>query len=470
MKKVKFGTDGWRAIINEDFNDENIAQVIQAFSDIKQTQNNKKIYIGYDRRNKAETSAKFIASILAKNNFTPILASSFCPTPCISWMVKENDALAGIIVTASHNPANWNGIKFKESYGGAASAEYTNEIEDQIDKNLSTNKKPLIGDYEKLLQENLIKLFDPFADYVTHLQNYLNVSLIQKANYKIAFDPLFGAGTNYVNKILNMDVAQIHSEADITFGGLNPEPIASNLQELKETVLKLNADVGLSTDGDADRIGAFTEQGAFVSSHQIFALLLLHNIRHRQMTGDVIKSISTTGLINSICQKHNLTLVETPIGFKHISQELLKRNGLMGGEESGGISIRDHVLERDGVLNGLLLVEMMAVNNKSLSALIADMDNEFGKFHIVRKDYHLSDDKISAVKELILTANFPAIGNTTPVKHDTRDGTKTTFSDDSWLLARASGTEPLVRVYAEAKSPERVAELHAFAQEFFKIS
>jgi phosphomannomutase len=470
MKKVKFGTDGWRAIIGDDFNEENIAQVIQAFCDIKQTQTNKKIYIGYDRRNKAESSAKFIAAILAKNNFIPVLATTFCPTPCVSWMVKENNALAGVIVTASHNPANWNGIKFKESYGGAASDEYTNEIEEQMDKNLSANKKPLLGNYEQLLQEKLITLFNPFEDYVNHLQNYLNVGLIQKTNYKIAFDPLYGAGTNYVHKTLNTDIEQIHSEADITFGGLNPEPIDSNLQALKETVLQLKADVGLATDGDADRIGAYTEKGDFVSSHQIFSLLLLHNIRHRKMTGDVVKSISTTGLINSICKKHDLTLVETPIGFKHISRELLERNGLMGGEESGGISIRDHVLERDGVLNGLLLVEMMAVNNKSLSELITDMEKEFGKFHIVRKDYHLSEEKIIAVKEQILSVNFPAVGNTTPVKHDTRDGTKTTFSDDSWLLARASGTEPLVRVYAEAKSPERVAELHSFAQEFFNIS
>ncbi len=469
MTEIKFGTDGWRAIIDEDYTSENVASVIQAFCDIKQDSKNKKIYVGYDRRNKSEPSAKLIAEILAANGFEANLSDCFCPTPTISWMVKENQALAGIIVTASHNPSNWNGIKFKESYGGAASAEYTDKIEEQIQKNQAQNKTPLRGNFSEFLNDGKIVLFDPFGDYIAHLKNYLDVEKIKSSGYKIAFDPLFGAGTDYVSKTIGSNVVQINGEADTTFGGLNPEPIEKNLLALKEAVLKEGAAIGLSTDGDADRIGAFTEKGEFVSAHQIFALLLLHNIRYRKLTGAVIKSISTTSLLKSICQKEDLELIETPIGFKFISQELLARNAMMGGEESGGISIRDHVLERDGVLNGLLLVEMMAVNNKSLSELIADMDAEFGKFHVQRIDYHLTPEKIASIKEKIKNAELSAVGDSQPTHHDTRDGRKTTFDDDSWLLARASGTEPLLRVYAEAKSLERMKALHDFAKKHYEL-
>lgn len=470
MSQIKFGTDGWRAIIDEEFTPENVGRVIQAFCDFKKGETNRVIYVGYDRRRASKSSAQLVAQVLASNFFVVHLSKSFCPTPCISWLVKSQKALSGVIVTASHNPPQWNGIKFKESYGGAASPAFTSQIEEHIGQNEKDSNEPVILDFDALLLEKKIIYFDPEQSYVKHLKEFVDTDAIRRAGFKIAVDPLYGAGTDFIQKTLGQEIIQIHDQADPSFGGINPEPIAKNLSELKDSVLKNKADIGLATDGDADRIGAFDENGEFVNSHQIFSLLLRHNVGYRKLKGAIVKSISTTDLIRKICEHHHLTLIETPIGFKHISQELLKNDALMGGEESGGISLREHVHERDGVLNGLLLLEMMAVNKKSLSQLIQDMDKEFGKFYFERDDYHLTDPKMVEVKELADKKEVTEVGGIGLTRYNTMDGTKMHFEDDSWLLIRASGTEPLVRVYAEGKSLERVHELLSFAKKYFSLN
>lgn len=465
---IKFGTDGWRAIIDQDFTPENVTKVIQAFCDVQKNHVGQKIYVGFDRRFNSETTAKLVAQILAANGFTVFLASRFCPTPCVSWMVKTHQALAGIVVTASHNPSNWNGIKFKESYGGAASPEYTDKIENQIVEN---DKKNGVGTDFHVRPEfsGEIQYFDPHTDYVTHLKKFVNIDLICKAGFKIVVDPLFGAGTDFIKNVLGSDVVQIHDVADPDFGGLNPEPIEKNLGDLKNKILETHSQIGLATDGDADRIGAMDEEGTYVNSHQIFALLVKHNLSYRKLSGAIVKSVSTTQLIDKICKKYGVTLIETPIGFKHICAELLKHDALMGGEESGGISLREHVHERDGILNGLLLLEMMAVNGKSLQSLIQDLFREFGTFHFTRDDYHLTAEKIAEVKKITAEKNIKEVGRILVTRTDTQDGTKVCFADDSWLLMRASGTEPLLRIYAEAGSPNRVKELLEFARTHLKL-
>lgn len=466
MTSIKFGTDGWRAIIDQDFTPENVTKVIQAFCDVQKNNVSQKIYVGFDRRRNSESTAKLVAQVLARNGFTVFLASQFCPTPCVSWMVKTNQALAGIMVTASHNPSNWNGIKFKESYGGAASPEYTDKIETQIIENDKNAKKISVGAGPF---SDKIHFFDPHVDYVNHLKQFVNVDLIRKTGFKIVVDPLFGAGTDFIKTVLGTDVVQINDAADPNFGGLNPEPIEKNLQALKNKILQTQSQIGLATDGDADRIGAMDEDGTYINSHQIFSLLLNHNLGYRKLNGAIVKSVSTTQLIDKICAKYGVKLIETPIGFKHICAELLKHNALMGGEESGGISLREHVHERDGVLNGLLLLEMMAVNGQSLKSLIQDLFREFGTFYFARDDYHLTTEKIAEVKKITAQKNVQDVGGISVTRYDTQDGTKICFADGSWLLMRASGTEPLLRVYAEATSTKQVKDLLAFAKVYLSL-
>lgn len=468
MTKIKFGTDGWRAIIGEDFTPENVTKVIQAFSDLYAASSNKLVYVGFDRRRVSDSTAKLVSRVLAANGFDVRLSADFCPTPCVSWLVKTGKALAGVMVTASHNPPTWNGIKFKESYGGAASPEYTGRIEDRIAKNEGQPPRDYPS-YEALIADKKIQIFDPRATYVAHLKNFIDVGLVNARGYKIAVDPLFGAGTNYIQDVLGTPLLQIHTEADPNFGGLNPEPIEKNLTAFKDFILKNKADVGLATDGDADRIGALDDQGEFVNSHQIFALLLKHHVTHRKLKGAVVKSVSATQWIDKLCAKYGLEVVETPIGFKYISQELLKRDALMGGEESGGISLREHVHERDGVLNGLLIVEMMALNGKSLAGLLADLYAEFGRFCFDRNDYHLTDAKVGEIRALMARQEIREVGGKAVTRYNTLDGTKVFFKDESWLLVRASGTEPLLRVYAEAPTQERVKELLTFAKGYLGI-
>lgn len=467
MSQIKFGTDGWRAIIGEDFTPENIIRVLQAFCDLYAQSGNKLIFVGYDRRNQSPESARLVARVLAHNGFKVRLAKSFCPTPCVSWLVKTSSALAGVMVTASHNPPTWNGIKFKESYGGAASPEYTNQIEEQILTN--GDKKTDYPAFETLLSEGQIRYFDPDDTYITYLREFINVDAIRRAGLKIAVDPLYGAGTHYIAKVLQIPVTEIHTEADTNFGGLNPEPIEKNLGELMDLVKREHLTVGLATDGDADRIGAVDEHGQYVNSHQIFALLLKHHVEYRKLTGAVVKSVSATQWIDRLCRKYGLELVETPIGFKYISKELQARDALMGGEESGGISLREHVHERDGVLNGLLLLEMMALHGKTLGGLLEDVYREHGRFCFERVDYHIDRKRIDEADAKIHKQELKEVLGVEIRAYNTLDGVKLIFADDSWVLVRASGTEPLLRTYAEATSPERVKGLLRFARDYLNL-
>lgn len=469
MTQIKFGTDGWRAVMGEDYTPENVVKVIQAFCDVEKDGINKLVYVGYDRRKNSDGFAKLVATVLAANGFTARLSTQFCPTPCVSWLVKTNTALAGVLVTASHNPPQWNGIKFKESYGGAASPEYTARIEKKILENEGIPARTY-PDFETLRASEKIEIFDPNTTYVRHLRDFIDVGAIRRSGFKIVVDPLYGAGTDFISRVLEAPVFQIHGETDPNFGGLNPEPIEKNLKALQESVLKNGADVGLATDGDADRIGAVDETGAYVNSHQLFALLLKHHLTHRKLKGAIVKSVSATQWIDRICEKYGLPLIETPIGFKYISQELLKNDALMGGEESGGLSLREHVHERDGVLNGLFLLEMMAVHGKKPSRLLEDLYEEFGYFAFHRNDYHLTQDKVAEVRSELAKKDVAEVGGKKLTRYNTLDGTKMFFSDDSWLLVRASGTEPLLRVYAEAPTRERVEELLEFAKTRFKLS
>lgn len=467
MTSIKFGTDGWRAIIGEDFTPSNIGMLIQAFCDWRQEidPQNKKVILGYDRRDQSLESAQLTAEILAGNGFTVLLSDQFCPTPCISWMVKTTDAFAGIIITASHNPASWNGIKFKESYGGSASPEYTQKIEERIDLNGKQNRPVQKMDLPQAESLGLVQMFSPLKNYVDQMKSLLDLEAIKKAGYKVLNDPLFGAGTGFLQAVLedgntpHKIVDAIHTEADTSFGGLHPEPIEKNLSTLMDKMKTGAWDIGLATDGDADRIGAIDENGQFVGSQIIFALLLKHYVENKKLRGAVVKSLSTTQIINKLCEKYGLDCFETPIGFKHISKLLLQHDALMGGEESGGISFQPHVHERDGILNGLFLLELMSLKGKKLGELVSELHQEVGEYAFNRLDLHCTRDQIEKYNQHLKASPLQVVDGLKVQSTNTLDGFKYTFNDGSWLLIRSSGTEPLVRVYAEAPTHQMVQRL-----------
>jgi phosphomannomutase len=465
---IQFGTDGWRAIIGEEYTFANVAKVLQAFCDLQTQGRDKGVYVGYDRRFQSKRFAETAVEVLLGNGFKVFLSEDFCPTPCISWMTKERGGLAGVVITASHNPAAWNGVKFKESYGGSASPEFTAEIEARILENDLDDRTPhrlALAEGEK---KGLLRYFDPHGAYIKQLQKMIDFKLIQKAKLKVVVDPMHGAGCGYFTKLLGKQAIEIRGDDNPSFGGVNPEPIEKNLGAAAARVKAEKAQIGLATDGDADRIGAIDEKGRFVDSHHIFALILRHLLLVTKWKGDVIKTVSTTNMIRRLCEKYGLKLVETPIGFKFICQEFRNSTPLMGGEESGGIGIAKHVYERDGILCGLLLLEILAYHKKPFSKILADLQKEAGPLLFHREDLHFPLERIRAIKEKLGGGSMPAFGKLALRGKNFTDGFKFEFSDDSWLLIRPSGTEPLLRVYAEAPSAEKAKQLLRFGRKFLE--
>lgn len=460
---IQFGTDGWRAIIGADYTYENVARVIQAFCDLHESERGREILLGYDRRFCSDLFAAEAAQVLLGNGFRVNLSSSFCPTPCVSWMTKTRKALAGVVITASHNPYPWNGVKFKEGYGGSASPGLTARIEAKILENTHQNRPILKKNLAEAKREKQLRSFDPHREYATQLKRLIDFDLIRRAKLKIVVDAMHGAGGGFFPALLGDAAIELHGDANPGFGGVNPEPIEKNLSEALLAVRKKRAHIGLATDGDADRIGAIDEKGRFVNSHQIFSLILRHLVRVKKWKGDVIKTVSGTQMIQRIGEKLGLKVIETPIGFKYICQEFLKNKPLMGGEESGGIGIAKHVFERDGILSGLLLLEILAYHRKPLSKILQDLQKEFGPLFFHREDLTIASEKIARLKASLGAGVTPDWGRAELVAKDFRDGYKYLLSDGSWLLIRPSGTEPLLRVYAEAPTLKRAESLIASA-------
>lgn len=455
MSQIKFGTDGWRAVVGEDFIPENICKVIQAFADLypSMPEAGKPVAIGFDCRNQSPEAAELIASVLLGNNIPVYLSQTFCPTPTVSWYAKYRDCAAGVMVTASHNPPSWNGIKFKESYGGAASGEYCRPIENKIVENDRAGKKAKTAGVKG--NPNL-KMFDPFADYLTSLEKFVDIEKIRKSNFRIMIDPLYGSGIGYFPKLLGGMVTEIHNKRDTTFGGINPEPIPPHANELIERMKEGGFSCGLLTDGDADRAGGVDEKGNFVTTHELYSLLIKHVVENKKWTGKIIKSISTTMMINRLGKKYGLEVETTPVGFKYISPAMRAPGVLVGGEESGGFGFPRHVPERDGVFSDLLILELMAVSGKTLGELVFDVQKEVGPRRYRRNDMHLTQEEITHARNNMKTLDIKSINGIRVKKHETMDGHHFLFDDDSWLLFRASGTEPLIRVYAEAPTMEQV--------------
>lgn len=458
---IKFGTDGWRAVISDDFTFENVRKVAQAYSNylIKNDLGKKGIVIGYDNRFESETFALESAKVAASNNIQVYLTESSVPSPVVSFVVKNRSLGGGIMITASHNPSQWNGFKIKSQFACSASSDITKAVEAEV-QNIT---EPAISEN----YSSLIAKINPKKEYFEHISGFVDFTRIKQAGINIVIDPMHGSAAGYVKEILSMngiDCAQINDARDPLFGGVNPEPIPQNLTELSGLIKdggfnKPGLWVGLATDGDGDRIGGVDGVGGFLTSHDMFVLLLKHLVENKKLSGSVIKTFNISNLVGLLADKYKLTIRETPIGFKYIADYMLKEDVLIGGEESGGIGIKGHIPERDGVLNSLLLLESLAYFKKDTRAVLDGVMNEFGHFYYDRIDVQLTDEQRDRVRSKLATFKPDSfIGE--PVKDiQNLDGVKVFLGDKSWILFRLSGTEPLVRIYSEATSPDKVKRM-----------
>ncbi len=461
---ISFGTDGWRGIIADNFTGANVRLVSQAIVNYLKrgsVPGEPTIYIGYDNRSQSEYFARQAALVVAASGLKAILSDGSCSSPAISYNAYHGKAKGGIMITASHNPPEFNGVKIKMGYGGSALPsdvdEVVKELNALIDAGTYTVDPPADA-------AGKIETRDLRPAYFDGLRGMVDLELIANANFKAVADPMHGSGSGYLTDILRgagVEIEEICRDRNPVFGGLNPEPIAQNLGPLKDAVLASRADVGLAVDGDADRVGAMDADGNFVDSHRIFALVLRHLVEDKGLRGSVVKTVSTTTLIDKLCAKYGLTLHVVPIGFKNIVEWMLKEDVLIGGEESGGIGVHGFIPERDGPLMSLMLLETMATRKKRLEEQIAELMAEFGPHEYQRVDLHPEAAKMPAIKQALTEENPTEIAGLKVNKIDRLDGTKFFFDDDAWLILRPSGTEPIIRVYAEAASQEKVSALIA---------
>jgi alpha-D-glucose phosphate-specific phosphoglucomutase len=461
-KKITFGTDGWRGIIADDFTGANLRLVAQATANHFLTAgapSHRTVIVGYDTRAQGEYFAVEAAKIMAANGLKPILSAQPCSSPAVSYLVAKLNACGGVMITASHNPPSFNGFKIKAYYGGSASPQIITKIEAELQTLVDAGTvvpTPSLTRYDLAVED-----FRPA--YLGHLTTLVDLELIKSAGFKILIDPMHGSGAGYISSILRDagldDVIEIRGERNPYFGGVNPEPVAQNMGATFDAVKRYEADIALVTDGDADRVGAADSRGNFIDCHRIFSVLLKHLAEYRQWTGDVVKTVSTTQLINKISAKYGRKVYETPIGFKYICDLMLEEDIMIGGEESGGIGIKNHIPERDGVLMSLLMLEAMAVRGKKFEYLIDEIMLEYGDHEYFRVDLHPDASKMPDITARLKEFDAGSFAGHSIKEISKKDGTKLIFEDDSWLLLRPSGTEPVVRVYSEASTSHQVAEL-----------
>jgi phosphomannomutase len=460
---IKFGTDGWRGVIADDYTFANLARVALAtaryFAGQKKRKNG--IVIGYDARFMSKEFAGVVASVMGNAGIAVKLADSIVSTPMVSLLTLREGAAGGIVITASHNPSRYNGFKIKGDFGGPAHPEMIARVEKELAKVMKLkNLPPAKRTLEQLVAKGTVTPIAMKKRYLDDIAGKIDMDLIRRSGLRILYDVMYGAGQGVLDEVLP-GVRQIHESYNPSFGGTNPEPLAQNLTELMRGVKAERYDIGIATDGDADRIGAVDEQGNFVDSHRIFSLLLKYLVEQKNMTGEVVKSLSVTQMVDQQCAKYGLKLVETPVGFKYICRYMTEHDVLIGGEESGGLGVKGHLPERDGIFLGLMLCEMMAVRRKSLGALVGELMDEFGVHEFRRIDMHLSEKEKESVMKRFRGVVREIGGYAVTGRNDT-DGHKL-FVEGGWVLVRASGTEPLIRVYAEGGSTAMVDQLLAGA-------
>jgi alpha-D-glucose phosphate-specific phosphoglucomutase len=473
---VRFGTDGWRAVISETFTFANLRLVAQAIADfiLEQEVEQPTAVVGFDTRFLSDRYAAEVACIMAANGIETWLARADTPTPAISYAIVHKQATAGVMITASHNPPRYNGVKLKASYGGSASPTQNQRVEALLERNLAQARGPNLMNLDEAIRVGKVHKFDPAWAYYEHLGRLVDLDVLSNGELKIVADAMYGSGRGCIGEMLTRSRSQVHNirhNMNPGFGGIHPEPIAKYLGLLISTIQAGHWDVGLATDGDADRLGAVDAKGQFVDPHRIFALVLRYLIEKRGWQGKVVRTVSTTRMIDRIAARYGLPLVETPVGFNHIADLMIADGVLMGGEESGGMSIHGHIPEGDGVLMGLLLLEVMAEARVPLDEIVADLLTQYGPAQYARTDIMLTRPVAKEQMVRMLVDKAPAaIAGVAVEDVQTTDGVKYYLDDGSWLLIRPSGTEPVLRVYAEAGEIGRVKALLQFGEEMAAIA
>jgi alpha-D-glucose phosphate-specific phosphoglucomutase len=470
-QEIKFGTDGWRGLIADDFTFDNVRRVAGAIAGyvLRNEDPKRGVIVGYDARFASPRAAQIVAQVLAEAGIPVKLANDYTPTPAVSYAVKHQGAAGGVMVTSSHNPWNWNGVKFKSNFGGSATPAIMKKIEDELASGAAPE-----GTKAKIEEVDLKK------EYVKAVCAFADMDLIAKTKFKFAVDAMYGSGRGVLTGIFaerGVHCVAIRQELNPLFPGINPEPIEPHVAMLQETVVREKCDAGLATDGDADRIGAVAEDGSFVDSHKIFSVLLRWMLERKKWPGDVVRAFNTTRMIDRIAAKYGRKLHETSIGFKYIVDLMLDHEILMGGEESGGIGYSRFLPERDGVLNCLLLANAMAEEGKPLGQLVADLQREFGPHYYGRRDLHIPDEMKQSAIQRARSESTQTLGKYRVLKKEHMDGVKF-FLDapmngngaEAWVLFRASGTEHLLRLYTEASSKELVHELLVTGEQFVRSS
>jgi len=479
---IHFGTDGWRAVISDTFTFHNLRLLTQAIADAVASESwgngndqesepdPRRMVVGFDTRFLSDRYAQDVARVLAANGFTVYLSQGDAPTPAISYAVRNLHAIGGVMITASHNAPRYNGVKLKSAYGGSALPEQCREVEVYLNDNENRGRGPNQMDYEKAREENRIIRFNPIIDYGTHLRKLVDFDKIAEGkDVRVVVDSMYGSGRGVIRGLLQgcgVEVHEIRGEMNPGFGGVHPEPIARYLTPLAGAISTGVGNFGLATDGDADRIGAMDERGTFVDPHKIMALAVRHLVEKRHWTGSVVRTVSTTRMVDRLAARYGLPVHETPVGFNHIADYMLKEDVLIGGEESGGISFKGHIPEGDGVLMGLLLIEIVASAGVPLCELVQDLLQEVGPAFYERRDLRLRRPVSKSLMTQKLCEESPAqIGGEAISQISTLDGVKYLLSDESWLLIRPSGTEPVLRVYAEGRSQAMVKALLAYGEQ-----
>ena len=463
--QIKFGTDGWRGLIADDFTFANVRIAAEAVAAYVHAKENlaRGLCIAYDTRFLSKAFAQACAEVVAATGIPVALANDITPTPALSYGVRERGAAGGIMITSSHNPAQWNGVKYKAWYGGSGSPSIISAIESYLGQPVPRPTQPAP-----------ITEIDFLPPYLQAIEDFADLDLISKSGMKFAIDSMYGAGGTIISDIftrIGVAHVQIRGNVNPLFPGINPEPIEPNIRALGEAAVAHHCDAGLCTDGDADRIGATDEHGNFVDPHKIYSVLLSWVLKYKGWPGAVTRAFNTTKMLDRICKKYGRELIEHGIGFKYVCDLMLEREIVMGGEESGGIGFQRHLPERDGLLNALLLANVMAQEGKTLGQLVADLQAEYGEHQYGRIDLHIPDDIKSAAiaRALALKPGDPVIAGMPILRQETLDGVKFYLDNpeaktkpnaaETWILFRASGTEPLMRIYTESTSKEAVAKL-----------